>query len=116
MSVVCILASAPASADSLNLPIAPGGPGGEDAIETMGGTRCRQSINASGPYLDVGFGVTRDQDYNGYDHSGGDGMLGYARLIVPLTGSVPRIDCRRLFELEIERLEMEIELMRMGMR
>ena len=40
--------------DGVFLPPAPQGSGGEDSIETAEGTRCRQSINSSGPYADLG--------------------------------------------------------------
>lgn len=85
-------------------------------IETPGGTRCRQSVNSSGPYLDIGFGVTQDQNYSSDADSEDEGLLGYARVVIPLSGTVKRIDCARLYELEIQRLQMEIELMRMGLQ
>lgn len=58
-------------------------------------------------------GVTQDEtDSDSYMTRG---MIGYARIVLPLTGAVERIDCKRLYELEIEKLRMEIELMKLGL-
>lgn len=116
-----LLASAPAWAapTGIYLPPAPTGPGGEDSIETAGGTRCRQSMNSNGAYLDMGatgtaaaplpdaaraFSVdTRDRE-----------ATAYVRVTVPLGRRPQRIDCTQIFRLEIERLQREVELLRMG--
>lgn len=112
--------SAAAAQTGIYLPPAPQGPGGEDTIETASGTRCRQSINSSSGYVDVGvagsagsavpgnrtvFVNVTDRDRE---------ALAYARVTIPL-GRVPRrIDCSRVFELEIQRLKEEIALLRMN--
>lgn len=105
------------------LPPPPQGSGGEDSIETAEGTRCRQSINSSGPYADFGvsgrvaselpqsainspfYGIQQDRDREG---------LVYARLTVPLGKRPQRIDCTRLYELEIARLRQQVELLSMA--
>lgn len=103
------------------LPQGPTGPGGEDSIETSSGTRCRQAINGNGAYLDVGIAGSRSNgtEFTRYGVSGssdGDGgqALGYARMIVPLGRKPERIDCSRLYELELARLRREIELLKMA--
>ena len=40
--------------------------------------------------------------------------LAYARVTVPLGKQPKRIDCSRVYELEIERLREEVALLRMG--
>jgi hypothetical protein len=117
--VAFILASAPAfAADGLYLPSPPTGPGGEDSITTSEGVRCSQSINSSGGYLD--FGVAGGDLSSGYTASGPPAApasaIGYARIIIPLGQSPTRLDCARLYELEIERLKAEIELMKVGLQ
>lgn len=105
------------------LPPAPQGSGGEDSIETAEGSRCRQSINSSGPYADFGvagrastplpqapagtafYAYPQDRDSQG---------LIYARLTVPLGKRPARIDCTRLYELEIARLKQQVELLSMA--
>lgn len=102
------------------LPPAPQGSGGEDSIETAEGTRCRQSINSSGAYADFGvsgraaselpksavngplYGFQQDRDREG---------LVYARVTIPLGRKPQRIDCSRLYELEIARLRQQVELL-----
>jgi hypothetical protein len=102
------------------LPAPPSGPGGEDSIETAGGTRCRQAINGNGAYLDVGVAATRstrnDEPLNPYrvGGNGGTEALGYARMIVPIGPKPTRIDCSRIYQLEIARMQREIELLKMA--
>ncbi len=92
------------------------GPGGEDAITTSEGVRCSQSINSSGGYLD--FGVAGG-DLSNYNIPGADpgqqSAIGYARIIVPLGAAPKRLDCARLYDLEIQRLKAEIEMLRVGL-
>jgi hypothetical protein len=114
--------SAPAAAanNGVYLPPAPAGPGGEDSIETASGTRCRQSINSNGAYLDVGISGSAAKPVddigrafiadNGRDRE----ALAYARVTIPLGNRPKRIDCSAVFELEIQRLKREIELLRMA--
>lgn len=102
------------SANGLSLPYAPSAPGGQDSVETAGGARCRSSINTNGPTLDIGLGHVSDR---GYSRSGGakeQNYIGYARVIIPLGKKPSRLDCSLLYELELARLRMEIELMKMG--
>jgi len=105
------------------LPPAPNGPGGEDSIETADGTRCRQSINSNGAYLDVGATgsvakpLADDRTGNGivlFSQERDQEALAYVRVTIPLGQRPARLDCSRLYELEIERLRRELELLRMA--
>jgi len=103
--------------DGLFLPSPPTGPGGEDSITTSEGVRCTQSVNSSGGYLD--FGVAGgDIDTNSPPGAtpAKQGTIGYARLIIPLGSSPKRLDCARLYDLEIARLKAEIQLLRTGLQ
>ena len=102
------------------LPPSPQGPGGEDTIETSSGTRCRQSINSNNGYLDVGVagsartGAPRGNGaFININERDGE-ALAYARVTIPLGRRPTRIDCSRLYELEIARLRQEVELLRMN--
>lgn len=109
------VASAPA-ADGILLPSPPMGPGGEDAITTSEGVRCSQSINSSGGYLDFGVAGGDLSTYNlPGANPGGQSAIGYARIIVPLGASPKRLDCSELYDLEIQRLKAEIEMLRVGL-
>lgn len=116
MCVALTLAvSAAEGADGLLLPAPPIGPGGEDAITTSEGVRCSQSINSSGGYLD--FGVAGGDLSNYATSSTSDqSAIGYARIIVPLGSSPKRLDCARLYDLEIARLRAEIEMLKIGLQ
>ena len=101
------------------LPQAPRGVGGQDVIETGTGTRCSQSLNSPGAYLDVGVVGTQRGDIpttsGTLNLSGGnqEGMV-YARVSMPLSAPPKRIDCSRVFNLEIERLKQEIQFLKMN--
>lgn len=108
-----------ASNNGVYLPPPPSGSGGEDSIETAEGTRCRQSINSAGSYLDVGFAgsTARPSDATRAivaTEPIGDQALAYARVTIPLGRRPQRIDCSRLYELEIQRLRREVEMLRMS--
>jgi hypothetical protein len=78
--------------------------------------RCSQSINSSGGYLD--FGVAGGDLSNYAVSSSAPGInsaIGYARIIVPLGSSPKRLDCARLYDLEIARLKAQIEMMKVGL-
>lgn len=102
------------------LPPAPQGSGGEDSVETAEGTRCRQSINSSGPYADFGVAGraasplsqgSASSPYLPYAQDRDREGLLYARVTIPLGKRPQRIDCTRLYELEIARLKQQVELL-----
>ena len=77
--------------------------------------RCTQSVNSAGGYLD--FGVAGG-DINTYQTpaNANQGTIGYARIIIPLGASPKRLDCARLYDLEIARLKAEIQLLKTGLQ
>ena len=117
MALTLGLCSSALAADGLLLPAPPVGPGGEDAITTSEGVRCSQSINSSGGYLDVGVaGGDLSSSYSTSGTSGPQSAVGYARVIIPLGQAPKRLDCSRLYDLEIQRLKAEIEQLQMGLQ
>lgn len=117
----CLLEAAPLAASDrgIYLPPPPTGPGGEDSIETAGGTRCRQSMNSNGAYLDLGATGSAaspvDDPARQFVTDGRDREASaYIRLTVPLGRRPQRIDCQRVYQLEIQRLQREIEMLRMN--
>lgn len=121
LAACLLLEASPALADTYGvyLPPPPSGPGGEDSIETPGGTRCRQSINNSGPYLDLGATGTAASPIGDVarqfvtDQRDREAMA-YVRLTIPIGRRPQRIDCNEVYQLEIQRLRREIELLRMN--
>lgn len=90
-----------------NLP-SPVTPHGFDEVRAADGTTCRSSVSGSGPYLDLG--GLNSQDNAGYE----GGATVYGRLVIPLGEKPGRIDCRSLYQLEIDRLQHELRLARSG--
>lgn len=108
-----------AHANQVYLPQAPNGPGGEDSIETGSGTRCRQSINSNGAYLDMGAVGNAASQVQGdprlfFNLQPEREGMAYARVTIPLGRRPKRIDCTSIYELELARLRQEIELLRMN--
>lgn len=105
--------------DGVYLPTAPRGSGGEDRIETASGTRCSQSINSSGAYVDLGVTATaaeplpEDRPVISYRERDRKALV-YARVTIPLGKQPERLDCIRLYEAELERLRQEVELLRIA--
>jgi hypothetical protein len=91
----------------LNLPQAPM-PNGADEVRAADGTTCRSNIAGNGPTLDMG--VLGNQDFHGQFASG----TVYGRVTVPLGQRPNRIDCTQLYQLELARMQHEIQLLRMG--
>lgn len=120
VSLELLLAPPAAAQPGIYLPAPPMGPGGEDTIETTSGTRCRQSINSNTGYVDVGVagsagsGVPEGRDAFISITDRDRQALAYARVTVPLGKRPKRIDCSKVYELEIEKLKQEIALMRMN--
>lgn len=103
------------AADGILLPPPPVGPGGEDSITTSDGVRCSQSINSNAGYVDVGVAGGNLSSSNDPMLAQQQGTIGYARVIIPLGNPPRRLDCNRLYELEIQRLKAEIELLKIGL-
>lgn len=122
-SLLAVSTLANANGTGVYLPPAPRGAGGEDSIETADGTRCRQSINSNGAYLDVGAAGSAASPLNNdlggtnlllYSQERDRKALAYVRVTIPLGRRPERIDCSRLYEMEITRLKRELELLRMA--
>lgn len=89
-----------ATAQNVSLP-SPRSGFGSDEVVTSSGIRCRQAIDG-GMTFDAGAVA---------DESGEAGV--YGRITIPI-GAPKRIDCARLYDLEIERLKAEIEQLKGG--
>ena len=85
-------------------------PQGHDEVRAADGTTCRSAVGGNGAYMDLGVIGNPEQTTNG------DGSFSaYGRIVVPLGASRKRVDCTRLYDLEVARLEMELKLMQMGL-
>jgi hypothetical protein len=78
---------------------------GTDEVRAADGTSCRSAVGGAGAYVDMGMigkqGVANNGAY-------------YGRVVVPLGKGSKRLDCSKLYELEVERLKLELELAKAG--
>ncbi|WP_296744261.1 hypothetical protein [Mesorhizobium sp.] len=82
-------------------------PQGQDEVHASDGTTCRSAVSGSGAYVDLGVIRGNDQSNNS--------VATYGRVVIPIGRTPKRLDCSRLYELEVERLQMELRLLKMGM-
>ncbi len=114
--VICMMAGS-AYADSLNLQL-PSAPGNYQADKFKSGQM--DCSNAIGSATTLEFGVTglidggRYDAFNEWVNDKEVGSIGvYSRIVIPL-GAKPkkRIDCNRLYELELQKKSLELEQLR----
>ena len=84
-------------------------PTGYDEVRTTEGSSCRSSNGNDGAYADIG--VIGGNDVDGQMNAGAV----YGRVVIPLGKKAKRLNCQRLYDLEIERLQMEVRLLKAGM-
>ena len=114
--VICMMAGS-AYADSLNLQL-PSAPGSYQSDKFKSGQM--DCSNAIGSATTLEFGVTglidggRYDAFNEWVNDKEVGSIGvYSRIVIPL-GAKPkkRIDCNRLYELELQKKSLELEQLR----
>ncbi|WDI32987.1 hypothetical protein PUV54_07225 [Hyphococcus flavus] len=81
---------------------------GQDIVRGASGMSCQTAVASGGAYLDVGLIGSQDV-YNR------DTAALYGRVVVPLGDRPERPDCTKLYKLEIARLSLELEMLRMGL-
>lgn len=82
-------------------------PSGHDEVRASDGTSCRSAVSGNGSYLDIGI-IGDPQDI-------GNGASAYGRIVIPLGRRTERINCKALYDLEVERLRTELKLMQIGL-
>ncbi|WP_394255991.1 OmpA family protein [Vibrio harveyi] len=120
--LVYVLQVSCSNAASLSIPGA-SIPGGYDRVTTMDGISCESTI-ASNTYLQAGImGVVQGNDYQNDTKSNSpyytkshledrNEIGAYIQVVLPLSmGDRERINCNRLYNLEINRLKSEIDKM-----
>ena len=85
-------------------------PQGHDEVRAADGTTCRTAVGGNGAYMDLGVIGNPEQTTTGESS-----FSAYGRIVVPLGANRKRVDCTRLYDLEVARLEMELKLMQMGL-
>jgi len=82
-------------------------PQGQDEVRAADGTTCRSAVSGNGAYIDMGV-------IGGQGIASGQ-MATYGRVVIPLGRTPTRLDCAKLYALEVERLKMELQLLKMGL-
>ncbi|MEC9245122.1 hypothetical protein T8J41_13355 [Nitratireductor rhodophyticola] len=83
-------------------------PNGFDEIRSADGTTCRSSMSNGGSYIDTGV--------IGGNLNDGQGVVStYGRLVIPLGDRPRRLDCDRLYQLELRRLQLEVKMLERGL-
>ncbi|TPN99894.1 hypothetical protein [Mesorhizobium sp. B1-1-5] len=85
-------------------------PQGQDEVHASDGTTCRSAVSGSGAYFDLG--VIRG---NNSGNQANSDIATYGRVVIPIGRTPKRVDCSRLYELEVERLQLELKLLKMGL-
>lgn len=106
MPVIVPNSSSSYNQQGFNLPSAPRATG-QDIIRGTGGVSCQSAVGGNGPTLDMGVIGTNDI------YARNSTAL-YGRVTMQLGKKPQRVDCNRLYNLEVERLKMEIQLLRAG--
>ncbi|QPH53137.1 hypothetical protein [Pontivivens ytuae] len=74
-------------------------------------------MNSSGPYLDIGIAQTEEESrVDSIFEPQRNSATAYARVVIPLGRKPERIDCIRLYEMELRRMELELQLLEMGIQ
>lgn len=110
MGLILLTSAAEAENFSIDLPTQRGMANASDTIQTMDGSRCSQSVNGGGAFF--GIGVAKTENDTQSFTNGSSGTI-YGRLIIPIGKKPKRLDCIRLYELELQRLRSEIEYLSM---
>ncbi|WP_173932118.1 hypothetical protein [Chelativorans sp. Marseille-P2723] len=84
-------------------------PNGFDEVRAADGTTCRSAMAGSGAYLDSGI------IGGGFENSGASAVSAYGRIVVPLGERPARLNCDLLYRLELERLQLEVQMLRRGL-
>lgn len=88
---------------TVNLPTPPA-VNGQDIIRGSSGVSCQTAVSNGGAYVDIG--VIGSQDVFSRDTA-----AVYGRVVFPLGKRPDRPDCTKLYALEIQRLQMELQLL-----
>lgn len=74
-------------------------------------------MNSNKGYVDMGLTGTSGKGtdiFSGYAGQSQNNATVYARVVIPLGVSPQKIDCSRFMQLELERLETEIRMLRLA--
>jgi hypothetical protein len=95
--------------NGINLPAATL-PQGYDEVRTSDGATCHSNVSNSGAYFDTGV----IGNGGGADGTSNGDLSAYGRVVIPIGRTPPRLDCTKMYELEVLRLRLQIEALKRG--
>lgn len=111
LTIICLMVGTSASANSLNLAL-PSAPGNYQSDKFRAGDLDCSNAIGSATRLETGVTgiIAKGQDEFGLNTGNRTGDVGvYARIVIPLGKRVKsRIDCNRLYELELRKKQLEV--------
>lgn len=111
LTIICLTIGTSASAESLNLAL-PSAPGNYQSDKFRAGDLDCSNAIGSATRLETGVTgiIAKGQDEFGLNTGNRTGDVGvYARIVIPLGKRVKsRIDCNRLYELELRKKQLEV--------
>ncbi len=121
-SLVLVLASAPAMAQQGFYLPAPVTSPGQDEFRASDGTTCRTTMDGTRRF-EVGTFASGNQTAGssnfipGYGSTPGQANVGvYGRFTMSLDANRERMDCSQLYKLELEKKQIELDLMKQSLR
>ncbi|WP_048646522.1 hypothetical protein [Nitratireductor soli] len=84
-------------------------PNGFDEIRAADGTTCRAAMSGSGAFVDSGV------IGGGLGTNSSSSLAAYGRLVIPLGQRPTRLNCDRLYQLELRRLQLEVKMLERGL-
>lgn len=88
--------------------------GSRDRIVSPDRFECENSLSGKAQ-LEYGVAASNSRNANNFspNQDTGNNVTVYGKIIIPIGGPKNRIDCNRLFELEVRKRELEIRLLEM---
>jgi len=84
-------------------------PNGYDEVRAADGTVCRSAVSGSGAYIDSGL------IGGGLNSNNRNTISAYGRVVIPLGTKPDRLNCDHLYQLELERLRFEVQMLKRGL-
>jgi len=84
-------------------------PNGYDEVRAADGTVCRSAVGGSGAYVDSGL------IGGGLNGNNSNTLSAYGRVVIPLGSRPDRLNCDHLYQLELERLRFEVQMLKRGL-
>lgn len=94
------------------IPTTPNTNGTGSSVRSKDGVQCTQGTKST-PIVDFGVSTFTQPNYYAVQPQQNNQSV-YARIVIPLGNESPSVDCLELYQLEIERMRIELDKLRSG--